>query len=403
MSWTDDEIDKVFREAAEHPVFEYQASYFQDIEKQLPIKKGRKIGWYWWTANVFIVGFISLVFLGNWSAKNDGKIATVETPKVEKDILVAQTTVLKSQRTRSTGFTTTSSVNSIDRIGQSTKNQQIGKNSTPKKEVVETKLPSSIRLQDVLHREVLKTENLDSEIETLSLTENYASLDASLLLLELEPFGFENQQLANNLYPLKKIKNSFYIGMNAGVEQAWTSNKLESSSMNSRISFELGYRIPMRNFQFSAGLGIEATKLDDLRIKERTKLYGFGSSILENSYQFNSIYSLIIPVEISKSFGRHSIGFGLVGEMNVFAHASHEKTVDGIRTANATGFTNVDLFNRFNVIPSLSYSLALTDKLQLGLALQAQLIQPLNSDRFIGAPTKLPVSGQMFIKRSLKF
>ena len=46
MSWTDDELDKVFRDAAEQPVFEYQSSYFRDIEKQLPIKKGRKIAWY---------------------------------------------------------------------------------------------------------------------------------------------------------------------------------------------------------------------------------------------------------------------------------------------------------------------------------------------------------------------
>ncbi len=174
-------------------------------------------------------------------------------------------------------------------------------------------------------------------------------------------------------------------------------------SLNATLSLELGYRIPLRNFQFSAGLAFEATKLGDLRIKERTKLYGFGSSILENSYEFNAIYSVLLPVELSKSFGRHSIGLGLVGELNVFAHASHEKTIDGISTSNATGFTNVDLFNRFGVSPKLTYALSLTEKLQLGLAVQTQLIQPLNSDRFIGVPTKLPISGQVFIKRSLKF
>lgn len=403
MSWTDDELDKVFRDAAEQPVFEYQASYFQDIEKQLPIKKGRKIAWYWWTANVFIIGFVSLLFTGNWSPKNESKSAAVETSKGDKDLLVAQTTTIKSQRTQSTDVATTTSVYSGVKIHQTAINQQVGKNSTPINETSETQLPTSYNTREELPKEALKTEIQTSLNEAVSFTENRESSDARLLLLELMPFGFENQQLMSNHYSWKKNKNSFYIGMNTGVEQAWASEVDVPSSLNATLSLELGYRIPLRNFQFSAGLAFEATKLGDLRIKERTKLYGFGSSILENSYEFNSIYSVLLPVELSKSFGRHSIGLGLVGEMNVFAHASHEKTIDGIRTSNATGFTNVDLFNRFGVSPKLTYALSLTEKLQLGLAVQTQLIQPLNSDRFIGVPTKLPISGQVFIKRSLKF
>lgn len=403
MSWTDDELDKVFRDAAEQPVFEYQASYFQDIEKQLPIKKGRKIAWYWWTANVFIIGFVSLLFTGNWSPKNESKSAAVETSKGDKDLLVAQTTAFKSQRTQSTDVATTTSVYSGVKIHQTAMNQQVGKNSTPINETSETQLPTSYNTREELPKEALKTEIQTSLNEAVSFTENRESSDARLLLLELMPFGFENQQLMSNHYSWKKNKNSFYIGMNTGVEQAWASEVDVPSSLNATLSLELGYRIPLRNFQFSAGLAFEATKLGDLRIKERTKLYGFGSSILENSYEFNSIYSVLLPVELSKSFGRHSIGLGLVGEMNVFAHASHEKTIDGIRTSNATGFTNVDLFNRFGVSPKLTYALSMTEKLQLGLAVQTQLIQPLNSDRFIGVPTKLPISGQVFIKRSLKF
>lgn len=403
MSWTDDELDKVFRDAAEQPVFEYQASYFQDIEKQLPIKKGRKIAWYWWTANVFIIGFVSLLFTGNWSPKNDSKSATVETSKVDQDVLVAQTTALKSQHTQPTDVASTTSEHSGGQIGQIAKNQQEGKNSNPINETRETKLPTSFRTLVELPTVVGKTDILESEHETLIFTENSSSLDERLKFLALSPFGFENQQLLSNHYSFKKNKNSFYIGMNTGVEQAWASEVDVPSSLNATLSLELGYRIPLRNFHFSAGLAFEATKLGDLRIKERTKLYGFGSSILENSYEFNAIYSVLLPVELSKSFGRHSIGLGLVGELNVFAHASHEKTIDGIRTSNATGFTNVDLFNRFGVSPKLTYALSLTEKLQLGLAVQTQLIQPLNSDRFIGVPTKLPISGQVFIKRSLKF
>jgi hypothetical protein len=132
-------------------------------------------------------------------------------------------------------------------------------------------------------------------------------------------------------------------------------------------------------------------------------MYGFGSSILENSYQFASIYSVLIPVEWSKAIGRHTIGLGLIGEVNLFTHASHESSVDGIKTTDASGLTNVDLINRFGLSPRLTYSLALSEKLQIGLSLQTQLFQPITSNRFIGVPTKMPLSGQLFLKRSLKF
>jgi len=64
MSWTDEEIDKLFKEASEQPAFEYKASYFQAIEEQLPVKRSRKIGLWWWTANVFLFAFVGMFFVG---------------------------------------------------------------------------------------------------------------------------------------------------------------------------------------------------------------------------------------------------------------------------------------------------------------------------------------------------
>ncbi len=64
MSWTDEEIDKLFKEASEQPAFEYKASYFQAIEEQLPVKRSRKIGLWWWTANVFLFTFVGMFFIG---------------------------------------------------------------------------------------------------------------------------------------------------------------------------------------------------------------------------------------------------------------------------------------------------------------------------------------------------
>jgi hypothetical protein len=404
MSWTDDELDSVFREASEQAVFDYKASYFQDIEKQLPIKKGRSISLFFWMANVFIVGFTAMIIAGNWSPTAADRFFHAT---INKGVLSAENNTgdghnqVQSSMSRSTGSDNQSIKRTVKTNMSSTKNTKVSTEITVHRvgsELQETlvqPLASSQNLTDVFLKDAPLTKLFEDSAQVTS---------SGLIPLSLTEFECSApSRTSDYLRPFRNKKNSFYVGLAAGAEQAWASEAGSLSALNSSVSLELGYRVPVRSFQFSTGFGVEITRLNDLRINERTKLYGFGSALLENSYQFSSIYSFVVPIEVSKSFGRHTIGAGIVGELNVLTHASHEKSIDGVNTMNASGLTNVALFNRFGLSPKLSYSLALSHKLQLGLSVQAQLIQPVNSDRFIGLPTHLPISGQLFLKRSLKF
>jgi hypothetical protein len=94
MSWTDEEIDKLFGEASNKQVFEYKPEYWNDIEKQLPIQKKRKRAYWWWTANVFFLGFLGLIVF-DASKKTNGvnQVNTASTtnqkssnPSIEKGV-----------------------------------------------------------------------------------------------------------------------------------------------------------------------------------------------------------------------------------------------------------------------------------------------------------------------------
>jgi len=406
MSWTDDELDNVFREAAEQPVFEYQASYFQDIEKQLPIQKSRKIAWYWWTATIFIIGFVSLFFTKVWTPELNGKNVQQESVP-SKDVAVADING-SEQKVVVSAINTNSHLNQNIQLTANNTKVVVPSNKLKSSRVITEQVNAVQQVQDVQSIPAMNTfGELDygaDANEVTSVPVSTSESEAALTFLTLSELQFEQSDRLNDSFrSFKMNKNSFYLGLNAGVEQAWSTVENVPSPLYSKVSVEFGFSRPIKSLNFSAGVGFEATKLNDLRIKERTKIYSFGSSILENSYQFSSIYSVLVPIELSKSFGRHTIGFGAVGEVNLFAHASHEKSVDGVRTMDANGLTNVDLFNRFGLSPKVSYSLALSEKLQIGLSLQTQLFQPLNSNRFIGEPTKLPISGQVFLKRALKF
>ena len=403
MSWTDDELDTVFREAGEHQVFEYKSNYFNDIETQLPVHKGRKSAWYWWTANVFIVGFIAVMVTRNWSP-------TISSEKTSSQNIQGETLPLSAVN----GAKNTEGPSNFAKNAQRhlSVNNTSNKNSYKREYSMRSnkKKAGSIDLMIVEppiaeHISDNRVKQKTADITRKTFQSDVASNEIGRLPFQdiANSFNSVGEEINVRSLQARFIKNSFYVGFNSGVEQAWSKGDNVQSALNSKVSIEVGYTVPLRKVRFSAGLAFEATKLNNLRILERTKMYGFGSSILENSYQFASIYSVLIPVEWSKAIGRHTIGLGLIGEVNLFTHASHETSVDGIKTIDASGLTNVDLINRFGLSPRISYSLALSEKLQIGLSLQTQLFQPITSSRFIGVPTKMPLSGQLFLKRSLKF
>ena len=402
MSWTDDEIDKLFKEASGQPVFEYKASYFQAIEEQLPVQKSRKIGLWWWTANVFLVAFVGLMFgeketlvaikftenIGkNTTVTTKAQFAQIETNKHEHSTSKGYTVNGESEEQTEKVRSSNESINLSGSLNTLITSTQVGK-STPEMNVV---LDPAQGKNRTFNQNDLPSENETNRIDRLPLLDIAHHLNRSLEEIEM-----------NNVKP-KFVKNSFYLGINAGEEQAWSSDKSINQKIHETFGLELGYSIPMKRFTVSAGLGFQTTMLKDLKINERTKMYDFGSSILNNSYQFNSICAITLPLELSKSFGRHQLAFGITPSLNLFTHVRHYQEIDGMESLNERGITNSTLFNRFGLSPHISYGLSLTESIQLGVNLQIQMLQPIRSQRFVGEATNKPIGAQLFIRKSLTF
>ncbi|MFN5877302.1 MAG: hypothetical protein ACK44B_00430, partial [Flavobacteriales bacterium] len=58
MSWRDDEIDDLFRDAADQQYVEFDPDYFREIERQLPIKRSRKPLIWWFSGSMFLSFFL---------------------------------------------------------------------------------------------------------------------------------------------------------------------------------------------------------------------------------------------------------------------------------------------------------------------------------------------------------
>jgi len=400
MSWTDDEIDKLFKEASEQPAFEYKASYFQAIEEQLPVKKSRRIGLWWWTANVFLLTFVGMFFIGRDELS---ALKLIEKTGMNTNYRIPTngnlTSALENTNIQETG---SQNVSVANRNELNSQNELIPSNNLLS---ASNESQALILPENAFDYTIKKTSEYSEKSEDkLIVAEEVTSEIDRLPLLDIaRGFDGSGEQLELTSVKPKFVKNSFYLGINAGEEQAWSRDKSIDQKIHETFGIEVGYTIPLKRFTFSAGLGFQTTTLKDLKINERTKIYDFGSTILNNSYQFNSICALTVPMEVSKSFGRHNLAIGITPSVNVFTHVRHYQEIDGMESLNERGVTNSALFNRFGLSPHVSYGLSLTKSIQVGLNVQVQLLQPISSQRFVGEATKMPIGAQLFLKKSINF
>ncbi len=429
MSWTDEEIDTLFGEAANKQVFEYKPEYWNDIEKQLPIQKKRKRAYWWWTANVFFLGFLGLIVF-DASKKTNGvnQVNTASTtnhkssnPSIEKGVKMNVNSaiqnaknelkkndqlkeinansdkkdnfdlIINDKRRLPVQLNLESDVFTFSKTGLndnliSNQNQNQDLSLIPSVALEQEKNPNA---EDLIELVIVKQQDAGGKLGL-----NTKELTFAQIQTQMEPVSF--QKYKNNLMKM-------YVEIYSGVGQSYIKNETNANSVNATIGAAIGLTIPLKRFNISAGLGIQATKFDQLNIIERTKVYGFGSQILENSYEFSSIYSLTIPLSATYSFGRHSLNAGLRTNVNVMTQLKHSQTLEGDFKSYSSGFSDVRFFNRFGLLPSVGYSFYVNEKTQIGVQLNLQLLQQIQSDRFIGTPLNLPIDGQIYLKRTLDF
>ncbi len=429
MSWTDEEIDKIFGEAADKQVFEYRSEYWNDIEKQLPIQKQSKRAYWWWTANIFFLGFLGFLAFDasketNVANKNDTVTATnpFSSASVENSIITNKTNAIQKTKFE---------LDENQVIGKTANIKNGGNTDFIEHENFERVLPVKGKIDKVYLDQKRKVEienisenqivDLESEASILVGQENSKnSIETIELKAEIQEEVIENDPLELNtkavfisenvsnlepvMFPYKKDKlRKMYVEVYGGVGQSYIKNETNENVVNATIGGVVGISFPVKRFNISVGLGLQGTKFDQLNILERTKIYGLGSEILENSYEFSSIYSLTIPLSATYTIGRHSLNLGITSNINFMTELKHRQTLDGDFKSYNVGFSDVSFFNRFGLLPSLGYSFHINEKTQIGIRMNIQLLQQIQSKRFIGSPLNFPIDGQIYLKRTLDF
>ena len=359
MSLTDRDLDDLFRGAELGYRPKFKPKYFRDIEAQLPIYKKSYI------KRLFLIGLLLLI------------------PLTSVRYLISE------------------SISSV--VNSSSKNKTEFKHSAIKNTPVFAKKNNALAKNEMSIMDLIKSVEISDENgsnfehKPLHVALAKPLFHALAINKPLDRKEIITHKLSKK--PINHSSHNFALSMHGGMEQSWITN--ENNSVNGVFAIKAEYEKPIQNFSFNFGLGLQLTKFDDLKIEERTKIYDFSSSELEQSYKFGSMISVLVPVSVSYQMSKHRFEAGLNARANLMTTVFYKETLDNQTSKTSEGYTGVDLFNRFGIQPYLGYSYSINNKTSIGVNAGIALIKPTNSSRFKGDARNNPIEFNFYFKRNI--
>jgi hypothetical protein len=424
MSWTDEELDQLFSDAASNATAEYNDAYWKDIEGMLPVRKKRK-GLLWWMGGAGAIVFFGTLLLvqfpfttkstiGKENARelaNSSVTDLNQSPTSSPSNRVKKTVNLVESNTSLTDNNRNITDNSVSL--QNTNNYKATKGTINPEKAVQQKVKTNeaivepIRLVDnsLLVNEDRRLFNSIEIVESNDIQQEKLEIEAipTLATIDINPLHHSGE-LIPMYYKLKtRSPHALFAEVGLGLGQSPITSSENGSAIAKKYGIQLGYSFQKSNFRYSAGLGISVQQFDNVYIKERSLIYGFGSNSIDNHYRFSSLLRLEVPLAIGYQFKRHTLSAGASFSLPLIAGLSFTKYVDGNMAVEEKGYTSTEFFKPFGAELQVGYAYQLGSNWELGAKVQMQLINPIASDRILGISNALPLSGQVALRKTIVF
>ncbi len=173
------------------------------------------------------------------------------------------------------------------------------------------------------------------------------------------------------------------------------SNRTLGGGVGTGVTFMKG---PWR---FSGGLNFMAQAYDNLYIRERSKIYGFGLNTFENELNYRTLIYLEMPFYAGFVIKKQTIQVGIVPAFLDGTIMNYKYKTDDAIDQKTNVFGERKGLNSFGVKPTVGYMYQLNRSWFLGANVQIQMLSPLKQNTFDGEATKLPFNGQVYIRKSI--
>lgn len=439
MSWTDEEIDNLFREGAKTQSFEYDNSYFSEIEAALPVsRKGRDFLWLG-TALMFVAALTTGYFIQADNLQESAinplagtNVAPTDNGSTQTNVTTPNLTVVKSetngavnanasvpttevaQRSNKVSFTSSnlgegstptasSASNTHSMYDVATRNIRHKHTASPMVNAVEMNAIASnegqaqnaSQLGERLAAAQTTPDQKSAPAEQLPITASLGVKSASQLENGL------NVGLAPNALPLLseiRPKAALYAELNAGMSQSMIT---PSDYTSNSIGGGLGVETYLGNFNLTTGLNFAVSNHKDLKFTTEGKIFGFGSTLRTHHYSYEQVYNLDLPITIGYNFGNHNVNLGVRTSVLLGAKVNHTvfDNNEMVRSEKIYGLAGG--LERFAVRPTVGYAYRMKNW-TVGANVGVQLMQAVNEDYIKGFNNSFPIDGQIYLRRTIK-
>ncbi|PHR27775.1 MAG: hypothetical protein COA38_12955 [Fluviicola sp.] len=441
MSWTDEEIDKLFQDGANAQSFEYDNSYFTEMEAAaLPVnKKGKDFLWMG-TALLFIAVLTTGYFANEandnvFNGTNDqlakselNNESTVDSKTSMKDQPSTNVLMQDQQDNESTNENLTSEEgmdvasaksNSTNHpnsryapsqeegSSKSMYNVDASGKTTTAKGLAVTKATGSVvpKVIDEQDPKIKQLINLRADTKINNQRQfdvDRVPITAGLIIKSLKQLdqGIDCSLIPNTLPALSSLrpKSTFYVEFNAGVSQSLiTPSEYTSNSYGGGFGVE-SY---LGNFNLTTGLNFKLSEHNDLFFTRSAKFYGFGSTFDTDTYDYRKVYSIELPISLGYNFGNHNVNIGVRPSILIGAKVKHQSFEDEELTRSEELYGLAGGLTRYGLKPTFGYSYHM-NKWTIGANIGVQLMQSIDEDFIDGFNNRFPVDGQIYLRRTIR-
>ncbi|GEM_PF-5447045 len=389
MNWEDENIDKLFQEASANSSFEFKEEYWTEMEALLPKKKKRRIPYIWIFSAVAGCIFTTFILFSPENSKEN----KIENSSISKDN-TANNVVLNNQTGLETKTKSTKpSYSTLQKEG-------VIKRKSINKTLMNNFLKEDTKLIDFNNSSSNINNFFSDESKTIDIAESVNNVN-NLVSLPFPSNFIDFKIIPGELFISRTKKWSMYFDLSTSMGQSMIRSNENGSSFSKGFGIGTGISYTSNKWSISTGISSEILFFDNLIIKERAKVYGFGVKNYENKIAYNQIYSFETPLMIGFKQKNHLIQFGVVPTLLIGSKMSFESKVDNQLHSSSIIYGYSKGLVNFGLKPTIGYIYKITPTLQIGANVQLQLFSQIESNVFEGIVNNTPLNGQFFIRKSI--
>ncbi|MCE3295990.1 MAG: hypothetical protein K0R65_1704 [Crocinitomicaceae bacterium] len=447
MSWTDDEIDALFKEIpTQHKPSPFQDSFFDEIEHLLP-KKRRKTGLFWVLGSALVALMTTFIYSDALPGKtqladskltgtlnpgqkltaslntlsplneNENQNETAGSTAGKQGADAGQNEFTYTKQTRKANKPATANTNNTQPVSRSSQ-QSSGEQPAEATDDLslsgshETAALESRNEDEGVHVNPDESSKLSEENEgvngrtddTQQRPEFISPLITSRLsLLAPQYFNTDSEKQIQALY-LPMLHRKHFLTVEAGAGFTENFIKMENSSQRPMPTASLGlsYQYRTKGLYYSAGFNWMNFSPNSLNLTRESKVYGFEANQYSQNIDYKWITMMEMPLTVGKRFRNSGVSLGISPSLVLGSMVDFTKTQNGNVTERSTIYGNMLGLKQYAASVNIAYDLQIARNLDFGVKISNMLLNPLDETRFIGQLNKNPFQAQVTLKKHFR-